>query len=375
MSNFLHIVSFDIPLPADYGGVIDVWYKIKALHRAGVKIILHCWQYGSRKEVSELENYCEKVYYYRRNKYKNPFIGNIPYIVKTRTSKELCTRLLDDKFPILFEGLHTTAPLGEVDFSDRKVIVRNHNIESSYYRHLGDKESGYFRKSFFYHESKLLHAYESVLSKADKVAAISPAENEILSHDYNSVYIPAFHPNEEVGHIAEKKKDYCLYHGNLAVAENDEAALFLVNQVFNSIQTSLIIAGNKASSELKEKCAGQKHITLLEDLEVERFHDLIHHAAVNVLPTFQATGIKLKLLNALYQGGHCLVNSPMVKETGLEPLCVIADDPQIMQEEVQRLMKTPLSADAVKMRSNILTQKFSNDKSAADLMKVMFESP
>ena len=65
MERRLHIVSFDVPYPADYGGVIDVYYKIKALADQGVSIILHCYQYG-RPEQKELEGLCEKVYYYPR---------------------------------------------------------------------------------------------------------------------------------------------------------------------------------------------------------------------------------------------------------------------------------------------------------------------
>ena len=34
----LNVVSFDIPYPPDYGGVIDIYYKIKALNSAGIKI-------------------------------------------------------------------------------------------------------------------------------------------------------------------------------------------------------------------------------------------------------------------------------------------------------------------------------------------------
>ncbi|MCX6283192.1 MAG: mannosyltransferase, partial [Bacteroidetes bacterium] len=44
MEQHLHIVSFDIPYPPDYGGVIDVYYKIKTLSEAGVKIHLHCFE-------------------------------------------------------------------------------------------------------------------------------------------------------------------------------------------------------------------------------------------------------------------------------------------------------------------------------------------
>jgi len=42
----LHIVSFDVPYPANYGGVIDVFYKLKALHSLGIEIYFHVFEYG-----------------------------------------------------------------------------------------------------------------------------------------------------------------------------------------------------------------------------------------------------------------------------------------------------------------------------------------
>ena len=42
----LHIVAFDVPFPANYGGAIDVFYKLKALHQLGIRITLHCFEYG-----------------------------------------------------------------------------------------------------------------------------------------------------------------------------------------------------------------------------------------------------------------------------------------------------------------------------------------
>ena len=53
MDKNLHVISFDIPWPVNYGGVIDVFYKITALAGLGVKIHLHCFEYG-RKESKEL---------------------------------------------------------------------------------------------------------------------------------------------------------------------------------------------------------------------------------------------------------------------------------------------------------------------------------
>ena len=65
MNKTLHVVALNIPWPANYGGVIDIYYKVKALHECGVKIILHCFEY-ERPHAAELEAICEEVHYYRR---------------------------------------------------------------------------------------------------------------------------------------------------------------------------------------------------------------------------------------------------------------------------------------------------------------------
>ena len=97
----LHIVSFDVPFPANYGGVIDVFYKIKSMHQERVGVILHCFQYG-REKSEELESICEKVYYYKRKMNWLGFFSKTPFIVYSRKNKELLKNLMKDDFPIIF---------------------------------------------------------------------------------------------------------------------------------------------------------------------------------------------------------------------------------------------------------------------------------
>ena len=82
----LNIVSFSIPFPANYGGVIDIFYKLKALHWAGIKIHLHCFQYD-RPEAEELNAYCETVNYYQRKTGLSAQFSLKPYIVESRQAK------------------------------------------------------------------------------------------------------------------------------------------------------------------------------------------------------------------------------------------------------------------------------------------------
>ena len=62
----IHIVAFDVPFPADYGGVIDVYSRLKLLKEKGWEVHLHCFEYG-RGEQEDLESLI-KVSYYRKGK-------------------------------------------------------------------------------------------------------------------------------------------------------------------------------------------------------------------------------------------------------------------------------------------------------------------
>ena len=106
----MNIVSFNVPYPPVFGGAIDVFYKLKSLSEEGVRIYLHTFEYG-RGRPSELEKYCEKVFYYKRDRSFYKGLQLTPYIVASRKNKELIKNLNLSQAPVLFEGIHTTGPL------------------------------------------------------------------------------------------------------------------------------------------------------------------------------------------------------------------------------------------------------------------------
>ncbi len=369
-AKYLHIVSFDVPFPPNYGGVIDVFYKIKALHEAGVKIILHCFEYG-REEARELETYCEQVFYYKRQMNRSLLFHTLPYIVVSRRSEVLMERLLNDQHPILFEGLHSCYHLNDIRLRGRICLVRNHNIEHDYYNSLAQVEKSVFRKMYFKREAVKLRAFEKVMTLASSVLAISRADEETLKKRYSNVQlVSAFHPNGQVS-ICTGQGNFALYHGNLEVGENNEAAIYLATQVFSDSNVPLIVAGKNPSAELVDAISKQKNITLQGNILTNEIDVLIREAQINVLPTFQATGIKLKLLAALFNGRHCLVNSPMVSNTGLETLCSIADTPVSMRAEVDRLFNLSFEPGAIIRREQVLCPAFSNRESLQKLLKLI----
>jgi hypothetical protein len=371
--NHLHIVSFDIPVPANYGGAIDIFYKLKALHANGLKIHLHCFQYGGRKKEPQLHEFCEEVHYYKRKSFAQSLSGNFPYIVNSRRDDLLLERLVSQKFPILFEGIHSCFYLPHPKLRYRKKIVRTHNIEHDYYTNLAKTEKNYFRKLYYLNEAKALADFEKKLKYADGLAVISKNDYKYFSKKYKNVFtISAFHPNESVD-ILPGKGNYALYHGSLEVNENHHAAMYLVKDVFRGLDMKLIIAGNKPKHELVNAVEGNPDIEIRSGLSVEQIHSLVREAQVNILPTFQATGIKLKLLLALYQGRHCLVNTPMVINTGLQELCSLADDTESFRNQLKRLFEIEMLQDEIEQRKSILLNNgFMNFWNADLLIRKMF---
>lgn len=366
----LHIVSFDVPWPADYGGVIDVYYKVKALAELGVRIHLHCFEYG-RGQAPELEAICERVYYYKRDTGKHQLLNSLPYVVLSRRSEQLVDNLCRDDHPILFEGLHSCFHLGDPRLHGRKRLVRTHNVEHAYYEALALAERGAFKRTYFVQEARKLRKFEAVLSEADVILAISPSDRHYFaSHFRNVQHVPAFHPSGKVD-VPGGLGDFCLYHGALSVPENDKAALYLVNEVFRGLPIPLVIAGRGASPELRAAVGRANNVKLRENIPTAEITALVQAAQVNVLPTFQATGIKLKLLLCLFRGRHVVCNSPMVMDTGLEELCRVHDDPATMRLSIQACMAVPAGGAALEQRVRVLEERFCNRRNAQAILDLL----
>jgi hypothetical protein len=359
-----------VPYPADYGGVIDIYHKVQALHKQGVEVVLHMYHYGRKPNKAKLKKYAKELHYYKRSTFKNPFVGSTPYIVNSRNGDALLENLNKDNAPILFEGLHCTYHLANPQLKKRFKIVRTHNIEHHYYKHLEKSEISYFKKYFFRIEAEKLRKYESVLKHANLIAAISPNDTKHFGKKYgNAEYLPAFHSNNDMNYPGAKGK-YLLYHGNLSVPENYTAAMELAKNVFSKVDAKCIIAGNNPPKDLAILCEKYDNIELRTNLSTSEIHTLISKAHINVLHTNQNTGIKLKLLNALYQGKFAVVNPHMVDGSGLEELCSIGKNFKAILSKVNEYLLLEYSTSYFENRKSYLEEHFGNESGA----KLLIES-
>lgn len=371
MTQHLHIVCLDCPSPPDYGGAIDMFYRIKALYEAGVQIHLHYFSYNNRKPTDELSRYCTTLNAYPRTTGKKNFFSKLPYIVSSRINEELITALNQDEHPVLVEGVHCTGIIPRLN-AGKKVVVRLHNDEHEYYSQLANSERNIINKLYYLRESRLLKIYQKSLPQQCSYACITQKDAVVFKQEYglqHTFYLPPFTPFNKVT-SEEGLGDYCLYHGNLSVAENENAALWLVKEVFSRIKSKLIIAGKAPSQRLIKTARMNEDIRVIANPDDKTMNELIQNAHINLLPSFSTTGIKLKLIHSLFAGRHCVVNKEMVEGTGLESAGHIGGNAEAFASIILQLKHQPFTIEEISLRQTLL-QKFDNSRNTLELMKYL----
>jgi hypothetical protein len=373
LSHHLHIVCLDAPYPLDYGGAVDMYGKIKSLCKAGIKIHLHYFDYKNR-DINKLSNYCETIHSYKRKLGLKGFSFNLPYIVSSRMNDELIANLNKDNYPIILEGIHCSGLFKSISKENRKILIRLHNDEACYYRKLAKYESNPFKKLYFVNESRLLKRYQARLPKDCVYACVSEKDACTFTEKYKlpvveflSVFVCWSQINCEEG-----VGNFCLYHGNLSVAENEQAACWLLDKVFTKIKVPLIIAGKQPSRRLQKWAHLCQHTCLVADPSEKEINELVQKAHIHILPSFNDTGIKLKLVHALYGGRHCVVNPAAVEGSQLEAACHIGDNANALASIIVQLYRQPFGEEEIRLRKKILGQIFDNESNAKKIIAWLF---
>lgn len=364
----IHVVSLTIPWPPNYGGAIDIFYKLKSLHKLGVQIHLHCYKYD-RDETEELKKYCYKVSYYDRRLKIIDTLSLTPFIVKSRVNKKLVDELNKDNNKILIEGVHGFSIYKYVD--NNRIYIRTHNVEQDYYWALMKASNSYHKKFYYWTEFLKLRNYENKLKKAKGVLCISPNDLALFEKiNKNSVLISPFHEHEYINCDAGLG-EYILLHGNLQVEENIKSIKYLINNVLNKIDHKVIIAGRQPDESIIKLCEHHQHIMLVSNPSQNEMIQLIKGSQIILLHTFQSTGIKLKLVNSLYLGRHVICNSLMVDNTNLNQLVYIANNDRMWINTINQLMTKTFTKQNANDRQVVLEQFYNNKINAKRIISIL----
>ena len=370
-SDSVHIVCLDAPSPPDYGGAIDMHFKIKALASSGKKIILHYFNYHHHRNATGLESLCTAVFSYPRKPFWRSFSAFTPYIISSRINKELIRRLNADSHPILLEGLHCAGIIKHIKHPER-IVLRMHNEEAAYYHYLSKTTASIIKQLYYGVEARLLRRYQQRMKKVIMLACLSENDAAVFSRQFGfqSVsFIPCFIPWQHIT-SNEGYGSYCLYHGNMQVSENEEAAMWLITQVFSQLKTPLIIAGKGISNRLMHKAAKYPHLSFINNPSMKQVDELVREAQINVLPSLNNTGVKLKLLNALFNGRHCITNLNGVNGSQLTEDVYVHEGSEDWKRAVETLMQQAFTKDDIQKRQTILSVY--NNKTNAEKLNALW---
>ena len=342
----IQIVSFNNPYPPNYGGVIDVFYKIKYLHRLDIEIYLHIF-YDDRIDIENLKPFCKDIYLYKRDKSFIKFISKIPFCVSSRTSNQIYKNLIKNNAPILFEGLQSTQVLINNSFKN-KIIVRTHNIEHNYYFGLVKSEANIFLKAMYFIEGAKLRKFESILNKANIILPLSRGEFEYFNKNYKGKahFLPVFHGNDKVDDLSIKG-DFALYHGDLSISDNIKAVRFIIS-IFEKVSHQLVIASSNIPTSLLKIIDKYDNIQFSKlEKDNSSLNKLFAKAHINILFSNQQSGTKLKVFNSLFKSRFCVINNNITDDKEILSLCEIAETKEefiyvvnkVFEKEYEQLQK------------------------------------
>jgi glycosyltransferase involved in cell wall biosynthesis len=374
LEKHLHIIAITVPYPPNFGGVIDLYWKLEALYLQKVKIHLHCFLYD-REPAVELEKFCTEVKYYKRNLSLSQLASKIPFIVQSRKNEQLFNNLLKDDYPILVEGIHCSYILTDRRFQNRKIILRSHNVEYEYYQHLADSAVNVAKKIYSNRESKKLYWYEkNIASKNIPILTVTSRDAQTYTNTLGAkqaAYLPLFLPTTWKITSLTGMGTYCLYHGDLSISSNQKAVKWLLQKVFALTNIPLVIAGKNPPKGLVKLAHKLPHTCIVANPGDKEMSDLISKAQLHILPSYNSAGIKLKLLNALYNGRFCLANNDTLEGSSVESLCIKFNNVAECVMQVEKYFQVPFDECEIEKRKALLQSIFNNESNAQKIIALM----
>ena len=355
----LNIVAFDNPYPPNYGGVIDVYYKIKALYEIGFEIHLHCFVKEIPKEYHELQLITASVNFYKTDVKWYHIFSSLPISVISRRNHNLIKNLLSNNAPILFESLKTTCLVSDIRIKNRVKLLRLHNLEQNYFKGIAKSERNLLKKYFFFKEAKKFESYE-VWNSFDLVLTLSEFENlYLIQKKISTRYVPVFHGNKEVGRLSEFGQNI-LFHGDLSTPDNLKVGLFLIDVFKELPDYELVIASSCKKEMIESRICNIPNITFVDLVDFNHLLELFEQAHICISWSFQNSGTKLKLINALFNSRFSLINENIIDDNKIVALCSVARNKEELKYKIKETMIKPYSFSNFENRKLVL-ESYLND--------------
>ena len=369
------VVPMELPLPADSGGRIDVWRRLRLLHGDGHELALLSWHNLARDGavsapvLAELGNVCSshRLSWIKRSAGETlgrslqlarlPSHAAVRWVTLDRPAVLAWARRFAPDV-LLLDGLYGAAAVRWLAGAlGRPWVYRSHNVEHVYMRLQRQRAVGWrARLGLAANLIGLRRLEMATLRDAAAVFDISPADAAFWraqGHEHVT-WLPTVVDLEferAMAAAAQRPPAWDIaYFGNLNTPNNVEAVAWLVTQVLPLLPAPalrVVLAGSRPSDAVRRLAAADARITLLADPPSV---PAVAGAARVLVNTVQAgSGVNLKSVEMLF-GDAALVSTPAgvqgLPDDAAACFAVHADAAGFAQAVMSALQAAPVPANA-----------------------------
>ena len=311
-----------LPYPPVSGGQIRTLNLLKYLSKNHHATLVSLYKSNSEKKYStHLSSYCSKVYVCKRA--EKPWQFNIlakaiftpkPLLIVRNFSQEallLLNKLLSEEH---FDVIHveTFYVMPHLMQTKIPVLLVDQTIEYQVYQHFVNKLPFFLRPFFAIDVFKLKYWETFYWEKATQVATVSELDQEVIKKTapfLNPVIVPNGSGDEMfIKDMKPKKigKPVFLFQGNFFWLQNQEAALFLLKNIFplliKAIPNAKIIIAGQETRKVKQINSKQVEFIEIHPDKSEMVKEIYQSATLFIAPIYGPGGTRLKILAAMASG-------------------------------------------------------------------------
>jgi len=122
----------------------------------------------------------------------------------------------------------------------------------------------------------------------------------------------------------------------------------------SKINFPVVISGKNPGIKITDEVSLHANIRLVENPSEEEMNQLQRDAHIHVCYTFQNSGLKLKLLNALFKGRFVVANPLMTEGSGLETHVETGNTDAEIRQIIEDMINREFTAEHADKRTNLL---------------------
>ncbi|WP_175400847.1 glycosyltransferase [Clostridium pasteurianum] len=384
-------ISMELPYPANSGGRIYTWERLKQIQKHSNNIFLYTLAENSEKvELEKIKEVCSEVNIYRReNKYKNAILNLFkPYSVVSRYNKNMYYDIekiiaSEKKVDLIIIDIPEMILNCPVNNNIPKIITQ-HNIEFKVFQSIYKNSKNYIHKAIFYIEYIKMKRFEDKIYKSNLINGftfISEKDAEVFQNMYNIKRYNITPQGYDVDFNNEKKitiNDGCkiiLFTGKMNYQPNVQAVEWFCTNIFPHIKEKVknlkfYIVGKKPTDEVKKLANDDIIVTG----EVESVEPYIHKADLVVIPLKSGGGVKIKLFEALGNGKIVVTTSKGIEGTKFKDKIhvILANDEEGFINQCSKILSNPADYSIlVKNSLMLMKQNYSWDAIGEDYNKFL----